>query len=253
MDLEALRLKALQSLRQRQQKHQKQQQQQESSSDSLSSDSLPQKEDGELSDSPERTRNKRNFTSKIIFTQKRSKQQQQNYSLQPSLKNANYFWHKRSRPELLASLDSLLQIVREAEITEQTLRQRTLECRHLKKTAQRQLESLQSYLSSPYTMHAIAKPIERADRWFTHLVMRDSSLLWFRDRFVEHPAFSCFVTHLDSPTFKSVNFDISTPFCLEEACFGHCTCLEGNEGTEVESLSFEMESLSFNHFSLFCK
>ena len=201
-----------------------------------------------MSESPERTKNKR-FLQQKNFSQKRLKPGSAHQQQQRVSKSTNYYWHKYSRAELLASLDSLLQIAHEAEATERSLRQRWVECRHLKRTAQRQLESLQSYLKSPYTMHVITKPIERADRMFTHLVMRDSSLLWFSDRFQGHPAYTAFVTHQDTPTFKHLPFDPKIPFCLEEACFGQCTCLDSVDLNGKDS----DDPTSFNHFNLICR
>ncbi len=238
MDLEALKQKALQSLRQKQQLKQ-----QESSSDSISS----KREEGEVSDSPEKIQNKRFFQQKNIGLKRVKQSSTTFHSKQQQKTVTNYFWHKKSRPELLASLDSLLQVVREAEGTEHSLRQRWLECRQVRRSAQKQLESLQSYLSSPYTLHAVKQQSERADRLFTHLIMRDSSLLWFKEKFKMHPAYAAFVTHQDTASFQDSSFDPKIPFCLEEACFEQCSCLQDKDPA-IDTI--DLSSLSFNHFNL---
>lgn len=256
MDLEALRQKALLSLRQRQQ-----QKKQEDSSDSITSqpETFLGKEDGELSDSPDFKQAGSNYNNKRIlpprsFSLKRVKQSSSafhNTHQRLHSKQNKYFftWNYYSRQDLLAKQDSLLQLVHESEEMERSLRQRLLECRQTHRTAQRQLESLQQYLNSPYTIHMVAKPAERADRLLSHMIMRDSATLWFPERFKGHPAYVSFVSHQDTATFNHVQFDPQIPFCLEEACFGQCECLQ----QDSEEAFTDVATLSFNHFNLICK
>lgn len=229
MDLEALRLKALQTLRQRplEQPEQKENNLLEVvETKETKRGETDDREEGELSDSPEVK--KRSFYQVQYpphhFERRKSFASRSNHAKKYH-HTQNYSWDGFSHSDLLGKLDHLNMLITESQETEEQLRLRWMQCRKIKREAMKQRSSLVDHLRHhrPRNPEGPA-PITPPNRWQVHQIMQDSALLCFPERFKAHPAFDAFVIRCDSLTFTHTPFDPNLPFCLQEACFGSCEC-----------------------------
>lgn len=241
MDLEALRSKALQTLRPRQPSEQTSQNEPISGKENILAEVTDfegdkphitdDREEGELSESPEV---KKRSYSHVRYNQtynhplERRRPFQSRFSQKRTYQHtASYSWDGFSPADLLGKLDHLNVLITESQETEEQLRLRWMKCRKIKREAMKQRSSLSAHLNHLSRDNNTSKnhpPIIPPNRWQVHQIMKDSALLCFPERFKSHPAFDAFVIRCDSLTFTHSPFDPNLPFCLQEACFGSCEC-----------------------------